>query len=115
MLNDSFNGGDVGGAVTAFAFTLQAITRNVRPAWYPIVDGSSAERTMKSTLRQGGKETLNIYTGELGDDLLGWATFPQRQPQLVRRRGRPRRVAARRHGRHLLRSATPAPTRSATG
>jgi hypothetical protein len=79
VLNDSFNGGGVGGAVTAFAFTLQAITRNVRPAWYPIIDGSSAERTMKSTLRRGGKETLNIYTGELGDDLLGWATFPQRR------------------------------------
>ena len=40
MLNDSFNGGDVGGAATAFAFTLQAITRNVRPAWYPIIYGS---------------------------------------------------------------------------
>ena len=79
VLNDAYNGGTVGGATTAFAFTLQAITRNVRPAWYPIVDGSSAERTMKSTLRRGGKETLNIYTGELSDDLLGWATFPQRR------------------------------------
>jgi hypothetical protein len=78
VLNNSFSGG-TGGAATAFAFTLQAITRNVRPAWYPIVDGSSAERTMKSTLRRGGKETLNIYTGELSDDLLGWATFPQRR------------------------------------
>jgi hypothetical protein len=78
VLNNSFSGA-TGGAATAFAFTLQAITRNVRPAWYPIVDGSSAERTMKSTLRRGGKETLNIYTGELSDDLLGWATFPQRR------------------------------------
>ena len=32
---------------------------------------------MKAALRQGGKDTLNIYTGDLSDDLLGWATFPQ--------------------------------------
>jgi pregnancy-associated plasma protein-A len=78
VLNDSYDGGTVGGATTAFAFTLQGITRNVRPEWYPIVQGSTAERNMKSALRRGGKETLNIYTGELSDDLLGWATFPQR-------------------------------------
>jgi hypothetical protein len=79
VLNDSYDGGSVGGAVTAFAFQLQSITRNVRPEWYPIVYGSSAERAMKSALRVGGKETLNIYAGELSDNLLGWATFPQRR------------------------------------
>jgi hypothetical protein len=77
VLNDSYNGGAVGGAVTAFAFTLQSINRVTNPSWYPIVDGSSAERAMKSSLRQGGDGTLNLYLGQLSDDLLGWATFPQ--------------------------------------
>lgn len=75
ILNNSY-AGVYGGVNTAFRFTLQSIDHQVRPAWYPIVDGSSAERTMKSTLRTGGDGTLNIYTGLLSDDLLGWATFP---------------------------------------
>ncbi|MGN9811933.1 zinc metalloprotease [Micromonospora sp. BQ11] len=78
VLNQSFSGG-TGGAATAFAFQLQKINRVTNPAWYPIVQGSSAERTMKSSLRTGGKNTLNIYLGELSDDLLGWATFPTRR------------------------------------
>jgi len=77
VLNDSYNGGSVGGATTAFAFQLSSINRVTNPSWYPIVRNSSAERTMKSTLRQGGKNTLNVYLGELSGGLLGWATFPQ--------------------------------------
>lgn len=78
VLNESF-AGRTGGAATAFAFQLAKINRVLNPAWYPIVYGSSAERQMKSALREGGKETLNIYTGELSDNLLGWATFPRRK------------------------------------
>jgi hypothetical protein len=76
VLNQAYAGG-TGGAATAFGFSLTKITRTVNPSWYPIVDGSAAERAMKSALREGGDGTLNIYTGELADDLLGWATFPQ--------------------------------------
>ncbi|MCM0674096.1 zinc metalloprotease [Micromonospora phytophila] len=78
VLNQSFSGA-TGGAATAFSFQLQKINRVTNPAWYPIVYGSSAERSMKTSLRQGGKNTLNIYLGELSDDLLGWATFPTRR------------------------------------
>ncbi|MEJ3742484.1 zinc metalloprotease [Actinomycetes bacterium KLBMP 9797] len=76
VLNEAY-AGTTGGAVTAFAFDLIEINRVVNPAWYPIVYESAAEVEMKSALRQGGMETLNIYTGDLSDSLLGWATYPQ--------------------------------------
>lgn len=78
VLNQAYSGA-TGGAPTAFAFQLQKINRVTNPSWYPIVEGSAAERQMKSSLREGGKNTLNIYLGELSDDLLGWATFPKRK------------------------------------
>ncbi|MFG1802275.1 zinc metalloprotease [Micromonospora carbonacea] len=78
VLNEAYSGG-TGGAATAFSFQLQKINRVTNPAWYPIVQGSSAERSMKTSLREGGKNTLNVYLGELSDDLLGWATFPKRR------------------------------------
>jgi hypothetical protein len=79
VLNDSYNGGTVGGAATEFQFSLVSVQHVTNTAWYPIVYGSQAEKQMKAALRMGGKETLNIYLGELSDDLLGWATFPQRK------------------------------------
>ncbi|MGR6316458.1 zinc metalloprotease [Micromonospora soli] len=78
VLNKAYSGA-TGGAPTAFSFQLQKVHHVTNAAWYPIVQGSSAERQMKSSLREGGKSTLNIYLGELSDDLLGWATFPKRK------------------------------------
>nr|MDT0662807.1 zinc metalloprotease [Micromonospora sp. DSM 115978] len=68
------------GSLPAFRFQLQQINRVINPDWYPIVDESAAEVAMKQSLRVGDKNTLNIYTGELVNDLLGWATFPQATP-----------------------------------
>ena len=78
VLNQAYSGA-TGGAATAFSFQLQKVHHVTNPAWYPIVQGSSAERQMKTSLREGGKNTLNIYLGELSDNLLGWATFPKRK------------------------------------
>lgn len=78
VLNEAF-AGDGGSAVTPFKFKLKKLNRVINPAWYPIVAESPAETQMKRSLRTGGRDTLNIYLGALDDDLLGWATFPQKQ------------------------------------
>jgi hypothetical protein len=78
VLNKSYAAA-YGGAATAFQFSLVKTNRVINPAWYPIVYGSSTEKDMKASLREGGAGTLNIYTGLLSDDLLGWATFPTRK------------------------------------
>ncbi|WP_329105620.1 zinc metalloprotease [Micromonospora sp. NBC_01699] len=78
VLNEAFTGGD-GSPLTPFRFKLKKLNRVVNPAWYPIVADSLAESQMKKALRVGGPETLNLYLGALSDELLGWATFPQKK------------------------------------
>jgi hypothetical protein len=77
LVNNQMNVLNAAFAASGFSFTLQATNRVTNAAWYPIVYGSSTERAMKTALRVGGMETLNIYTGDLSDNLLGWATFPK--------------------------------------
>ena len=43
-------------------------------AWFFAESGSADEVAMKSALRKGGPESLNIYTTN-GDVYLGWATL----------------------------------------
>jgi hypothetical protein len=75
VLNRSF-GGATGGSATRFTFVLAGITRTVNVAWFPLRPDSQAELAAKTTLHEGGPETLNLYTSALTGDLLGWATFP---------------------------------------
>lgn len=63
-------------AGSSFSFTLAGVTHTNNDAWYTAGPGTTAERQMKSALRVGGSNTLNIYTNNMGGGLLGWATFP---------------------------------------
>ena len=75
VLNDAYSGA-TGGANTPFRFTLAARTDTNNDVWYTMGYGSAAERDAKAALRQGGANALNIYSANIGDGLLGWATFP---------------------------------------
>ncbi len=60
-----------------FFFTLASTSRTTNAAWYAMTPGSPAENAAKNALRVGGPGTLNLYMANIGNDLLGWATFPQ--------------------------------------
>ncbi|MGB8338956.1 MAG: zinc metalloprotease [Burkholderiales bacterium] len=75
ILNAAYGGG-TGGVGSPFTFQLAGITRTTNSTWYTMTPNSTAETQAKNALRQGGPGTLNIYLANIGQGLLGWATFP---------------------------------------
>jgi hypothetical protein len=70
VLNSAYSG-------TGFSFTNAGVDKTNNASWYNLSQGSSAERAMKTALRKGTMDDLNIYTANLSGGLLGWATFPK--------------------------------------
>ena len=69
VLNSAFAG-------TGFSFTLVSTDVTNNASWYNGLVQGTQERAMKAALRKGDMGDLNIYSANLGNDLLGWATFP---------------------------------------
>ena len=59
-----------------FRFALSDITYTVNPVWAHVTPGK-VEKQMKTALRVGDSETLNVYSADIGGGLLGWAYFPK--------------------------------------
>ena len=68
VLDDAF-------APYGWSFNLVATDVTANDVWFDMT-GGSAEAEAKAALRRGTADDLNIYTANLGNDLLGWATFP---------------------------------------
>lgn len=68
VLNDAY-------ASTGWSFSLASTDYTDSSAWFNGCYGSY-EGSIKSALRQGSADDLNIYTCNPGGGLLGWATFP---------------------------------------
>ncbi|KAI0093402.1 Metalloprotease [Irpex rosettiformis] len=74
VLNQDYSG-------SGLTFTLAGTTRTVNSQWFNQVGPSSSlQTTMKTQLRQGGSNALNVYTvgfvSGSGAGLLGYSTFP---------------------------------------
>ncbi|PRY13995.1 zinc metalloprotease [Kineococcus rhizosphaerae] len=77
VLNDAYAGRtSPDAAASPFRFALERTTYTVNAAWASLAPGK-AERDVKRALHEGDSETLNVYVGDLGGGLLGYAYFPK--------------------------------------
>ncbi len=118
VMNDGYAGKTSRDAAgTPFSFKLKAVDRTANDDWYdwsdPDVDPSD-DTEAKTALHRGTYQDLNIYIAALGDNLLGYAYYPNDVPlgrtawfcsTTASRAVRPRRTTR----------ATRRPTRSGTG
>jgi hypothetical protein len=69
VLNAAYSG-------KGFSFRLAGTDTTANNTWYTVTPGTTAERQMKNALRHGTADDLNLYSANIGQNLLGWATFP---------------------------------------
>jgi hypothetical protein len=69
VLNQDYNS-------LSFQFVLKSIDRTLNDQWYTMTPSSNVERLAKNSLRKGTAADLNLYFANIGQGLLGWATFP---------------------------------------
>jgi len=64
-----------------FSFTLASVDRTDNCQWFSNVTGPGVEKKMKQALAIDPAHRLNVYTADLGHNLLGWAYYPQSLPE----------------------------------
>jgi hypothetical protein len=76
MISNQINVLNAAYAAYGFQFQLAGKDVTANNSWYTVTPGTSAESQMKTALRQGTADDLNLYSANIGQGLLGWATFP---------------------------------------
>jgi hypothetical protein len=79
-LNKAYSG-FYGGANTGYTFVLASVDRTRSSKWFRMTPGSSAETQAKQALATDVTHRLNLYTCKPGQNLLGWAVFPNSYPE----------------------------------
>ncbi|MEW9533056.1 zinc metalloprotease [Microbispora sp. NPDC049125] len=72
-LNAAYSG-SLGGVDTHVRFVLRGVTHTTDRQWFR--DPLGHEAAMKKRLHIGGQDTLNLYVAQLGELVLGYATYP---------------------------------------
>ena len=76
MINNQISVLNAAYASAGISFSLVSVDRTTNESWYTVTPGTTAETQMKNALRKGDKASLNLYSANIGQGLLGWATFP---------------------------------------
>jgi hypothetical protein len=76
MINDQISVLNAAYGPWGWSFRLASVDRTTNATWYTMTPNSTAEAQAKAALRRGTADDLNIYSANIGQGLLGWATFP---------------------------------------
>ncbi len=76
QITDQINVLNAAYASWGWQYRLVATDRTTNATWFNSCDTASSENAMKSALRRGTADDLNLYSCNPGGGLLGWATFP---------------------------------------
>jgi hypothetical protein len=77
QINDQIDVLNAAYAPGNWKFVLKSKDITANNAWFTTQPGEKSETDMKTTLRQGSADDLNLYSANIGGGLLGWATFPK--------------------------------------
>lgn len=76
-LNAGFAGTQEGpGHNTQVSFVLAGVDRTANSAWYTCARDTAEDRAMKTALRQGSADDVNVYVRDLPPGIGGWGGFP---------------------------------------
>jgi Pregnancy-associated plasma protein-A len=79
-LNKAYSG-FYGGVNTGYTFVLASVDRTNNRQWFGVTPQTNRETQMKNALAIDPAHRLNVYSAKPGQNLLGWAYFPNSFPE----------------------------------